>query len=66
MSQTQAEDAAEQHAARLEMSGKKKLCPQEALDFLQNLLSEIKDVLIDDFSDEKVPANNLLEFLLDS
>ncbi|GFT55005.1 hypothetical protein TNCV_2325191 [Trichonephila clavipes] len=43
------------------MSGKKKSCLQETLDLLQNLLSEINDVLTDDFSDE-VPANYLLEF----
>ncbi|GFV83578.1 hypothetical protein TNCV_5120681 [Trichonephila clavipes] len=43
------------------MSGEKKLRLQEASDSLQNLPSEISDVLIDDFSDE-VPANNLLEF----
>ncbi|GFV00283.1 hypothetical protein TNCV_2117371 [Trichonephila clavipes] len=48
------------------ISGKKKLCLREALDLLQNLLSEINDVLTDDFSDEKVPANYLLEFSLDS
>ncbi|GFX17177.1 hypothetical protein TNCV_2857001 [Trichonephila clavipes] len=44
----------------------KKLCLQEALDLLQNLPSEIHDVLTDDFSDEEIPANYLLEFLLDS
>ncbi|GFV84152.1 hypothetical protein TNCV_3038131 [Trichonephila clavipes] len=33
---------------------KKKLCLQEALDLLQNPLSEINDVLTDDFSDEEV------------
>ncbi|GFW72809.1 hypothetical protein TNCV_1266521 [Trichonephila clavipes] len=42
---------------------KKKLNLQEVLDLLQNQPSEISDVLTDDFSDE-VPANNLLEFLL--
>ncbi|GFU72212.1 uncharacterized protein TNCV_509751 [Trichonephila clavipes] len=47
------------------MSGKRKLCPQEALDLLQNLRSEINDVLTDNFSDEEVPANYLLEFSLD-
>ncbi|GFS56266.1 hypothetical protein TNCV_2769381 [Trichonephila clavipes] len=47
-------------------SGKKKLSLQEALDLLQNLPSEINDVHTDDFSDEEVPANNLLEFSLDS
>ncbi|GFX20251.1 hypothetical protein TNCV_1438101 [Trichonephila clavipes] len=31
----------------------KKLSSQEALDLLQNLPSEISDVLTDDFSDEK-------------
>ncbi|GFX78594.1 hypothetical protein TNCV_30341 [Trichonephila clavipes] len=45
---------------------KKKLSLQEALDLLQNLPSETSDVLMDDFSDEKVPANYLLEFSLDS
>ncbi|GFV35070.1 hypothetical protein TNCV_2304221 [Trichonephila clavipes] len=39
---------------------------QEALDLLQNLPSEISDVLTNDFSDEEVPANNLLECSLDS
>ncbi|GFX18295.1 hypothetical protein TNCV_4305961 [Trichonephila clavipes] len=39
---------------------------QEALDLLQNELSEINDVLTDDLSDEEVPANYVLEFLLDS
>ncbi|GFT08008.1 hypothetical protein TNCV_2589341 [Trichonephila clavipes] len=48
------------------MSGKKKLCLQEALDLLQNLLSEVNDVLSDDFSNEEVPGNYLLEFSLDS
>ncbi|GFW31051.1 hypothetical protein TNCV_4523201 [Trichonephila clavipes] len=46
------------------MSGKKKLCLQEALDLLQSLLFEINDVLTDNFSDEEVPANYLLEFSL--
>ncbi|GFY27238.1 hypothetical protein TNCV_2068591 [Trichonephila clavipes] len=45
---------------------KKKLSLQEALDLLQNLPSEISDVLTDDFSDEEVPANYLLKFSLDS
>ncbi|GFX31509.1 hypothetical protein TNCV_1781051 [Trichonephila clavipes] len=39
---------------------------QDTLDLLHNLPSEISDVLTDDFSDEEVPANNLLEFSLDS
>ncbi|GFS58706.1 hypothetical protein TNCV_4518471 [Trichonephila clavipes] len=43
-------------------SGKKKLCLQEALDLIQNLRSENTGALIDDSSDEEVPANNLLEF----
>ncbi|GFT62679.1 hypothetical protein TNCV_3096151 [Trichonephila clavipes] len=47
------------------LSGKKKLCLQEALDLLLNLLSEINNILTDDFSDE-VPAYCLLEFPLDS
>ncbi|GFW11300.1 hypothetical protein TNCV_3808201 [Trichonephila clavipes] len=51
---------------RREMSEKKELCLQEALDLLQNLPFEISDVLADDFSEEEVPANNLLEFSLDS
>ncbi|GFW72368.1 hypothetical protein TNCV_704051 [Trichonephila clavipes] len=47
------------------ISGEKKLSLQEALDLL-NVPSEISDVLTDDFSDEEVPANNLLKFSLDS
>ncbi|GFV33485.1 hypothetical protein TNCV_318111 [Trichonephila clavipes] len=47
-------------------SRKKKLSLQKVSDLLQNLLSEISDALTDDFSDEEVLANNLLEFLLDS
>ncbi|GFX82343.1 integrase catalytic domain-containing protein [Trichonephila clavipes] len=47
-------------------SGTKKLGLQEALDFLQNLPSEICDVLTDYFSDEEVPADHLLEISLDS
>ncbi|GFV16297.1 hypothetical protein TNCV_1671021 [Trichonephila clavipes] len=42
------------------------VCLRETLDLLQNLLSEIKDVLKDDFSNEEVPANYLPEFSLDS
>ncbi|GFS65544.1 hypothetical protein TNCV_2469271 [Trichonephila clavipes] len=40
---------------------------QEATDYklLQNLPSEISDVLTDDFSDDEVPANDLLEFSID-
>ncbi|GFW56308.1 hypothetical protein TNCV_1878281 [Trichonephila clavipes] len=49
-----------------QISGKKKLCLQKASDLLQNLLSGINDVLTNDFSDEELLANNLLEFLLDS
>ncbi|GFV92056.1 hypothetical protein TNCV_1894921 [Trichonephila clavipes] len=45
--------------------GKKKLSLQEALDILQNLSSEISDVLTDEFLYE-VTANNLLGFSLDS
>ncbi|GFW08537.1 DUF4817 domain-containing protein [Trichonephila clavipes] len=48
------------------MSGKNKLCLQEALNLLQNLLSEIKGVLTDEFLVEEVPADYLLKFLLDS
>ncbi|GFY17856.1 hypothetical protein TNCV_1075911 [Trichonephila clavipes] len=39
---------------------------QEVLDLLQKLLSEINDALTDDFSDEEISANYLLEFSLDS
>ncbi|GFX20564.1 hypothetical protein TNCV_3489211 [Trichonephila clavipes] len=46
--------------------GNKKLSLQKAVCLLQNLPSEISDILTDDVSDEEVPANNLLEFLLDS
>ncbi|GFT05325.1 hypothetical protein TNCV_123541 [Trichonephila clavipes] len=42
---------------------KKKFNLQEPLDLLKNLPSEISDVLTDDFSDEEVPANNLLDIL---
>ncbi|GFX16544.1 hypothetical protein TNCV_23151 [Trichonephila clavipes] len=35
---------------------------QEDLDLLQNLPWESNNALTDDFSDEEVPANNLLEF----
>ncbi|GFX16580.1 hypothetical protein TNCV_23511 [Trichonephila clavipes] len=45
---------------------KKKLSLQEAFDLLHNLPSEISDVLTQDFSDEEVLENNLLEFSLDS
>ncbi|GFU85804.1 hypothetical protein TNCV_2036351 [Trichonephila clavipes] len=45
---------------------KKEVSLQEALDLLQNLPSETSDVLTDDFSDEEVPENNLLEVSLDS
>ncbi|GFX62442.1 hypothetical protein TNCV_412841 [Trichonephila clavipes] len=44
------------------MARKKKLSLQEALDLLHNLPSEISGVLTDAFSEEEVPANNLLEF----
>ncbi|GFT37750.1 hypothetical protein TNCV_4128341 [Trichonephila clavipes] len=36
---------------------KMKICLQEALNLLQNLLSEINDLLTDDFADAEVPAN---------
>ncbi|GFV86909.1 hypothetical protein TNCV_2198611 [Trichonephila clavipes] len=49
----------------LRMSGKK-LSLQEALELLQSQPSESDDSLIDDSSDEEVPANNFLEFSLDS
>ncbi|GFT09197.1 hypothetical protein TNCV_4106251 [Trichonephila clavipes] len=44
------------------MSGKKKLSLQEALELLENLQSKSRDSPTDDFQDEEVPANNLLEF----
>ncbi|GFT36198.1 hypothetical protein TNCV_4778311 [Trichonephila clavipes] len=44
----------------------KNLSLQEALDLLQNLPSENSEALIDDFSDEEVPSNNLWEFSSDS
>ncbi|GFW45423.1 hypothetical protein TNCV_4702341 [Trichonephila clavipes] len=48
-------------------SEKKKLSLQKDLwDILQNLPSEISDVLTDNFSDEEVPENNLVELSLDS
>ncbi|GFU86680.1 hypothetical protein TNCV_2881001 [Trichonephila clavipes] len=50
----------------VQMSGEKKIGLQEALDLLQNLPSVMSDVQTDNFSDEEVPANNLLEFSLDS
>ncbi|GFX70944.1 hypothetical protein TNCV_1689271 [Trichonephila clavipes] len=56
--------AHDKHGGRL--SGKKKLILQEPLDLLQNLRSEIRDALTDDFSDEEVPENNLLKVSLDS
>ncbi|GFT52209.1 hypothetical protein TNCV_2530741 [Trichonephila clavipes] len=46
--------------------GNKKLRFHEALDLLQNLPSESSDALIDDSLYEEFPANDLLEFLLDS
>ncbi|GFU21558.1 hypothetical protein TNCV_3827591 [Trichonephila clavipes] len=45
---------------------KKETLPSRGLDLLQNLYSEINDVPVDDFSDEEVPANYLLECSLDS
>ncbi|GFX54759.1 hypothetical protein TNCV_2556451 [Trichonephila clavipes] len=48
------------------LSRKKKLSLQGDLNLLQNLSSGIIDVLTDDFSDEEVPANNLLELSFDS
>ncbi|GFX41727.1 hypothetical protein TNCV_388401 [Trichonephila clavipes] len=44
---------------------KKKQNLQEALDLLQNLPSQISDILTDAFSEEEIPANNLLEFSLE-
>ncbi|GFV48715.1 hypothetical protein TNCV_2590751 [Trichonephila clavipes] len=44
----------------------KKLSLQEAFGLLQNLPSESSDSLTDDSSDEAVPANYMMEFLLDS
>ncbi|GFT69701.1 DUF4817 domain-containing protein [Trichonephila clavipes] len=52
--------------SHLPKSGKKRLCLQEAFDLLENLPPEISDALRNDFSDEEVPANNLLNFSLDS
>ncbi|GFS72611.1 uncharacterized protein TNCV_4136031 [Trichonephila clavipes] len=48
------------------MSRKKKLSLQEALELLECLPSESSDSPTDDSSDEKAPANNLLEFSSDS
>ncbi|GFV10382.1 hypothetical protein TNCV_4689901 [Trichonephila clavipes] len=45
---------------------KKRPSLQEVLDLLQNLPSEISDVLRNYFSVEEVPTNNLLGFSLDS
>ncbi|GFU44455.1 hypothetical protein TNCV_1505841 [Trichonephila clavipes] len=56
--------AIEHSTARL-MSGKKHSV-QVALDLLQSQPSEISEVLTDDFLDEEIPTNKLLEFLLDS
>ncbi|GFV08463.1 hypothetical protein TNCV_2936791 [Trichonephila clavipes] len=50
----------------LRASGKKQLSLQEVLDLLQNMPYESSDALTDDSSDEEVPANDLLEFSLDS
>ncbi|GFV75163.1 hypothetical protein TNCV_3190121 [Trichonephila clavipes] len=38
---------------------------QQALDLLQSLPSESSDALTDDFSDEEVPVNHLLQFSLE-
>ncbi|GFV89631.1 hypothetical protein TNCV_1576041 [Trichonephila clavipes] len=48
------------------MSGKIKLSIQGVLELLESLLSESSDSPTGDPSDEKVPANNLLEFSSDS
>ncbi|GFY14828.1 hypothetical protein TNCV_648711 [Trichonephila clavipes] len=48
------------------VSRKKKLSLQEVLDLLQNLASESSDALTYDSSDEDIPANYLMEFLLNS
>ncbi|GFW50720.1 hypothetical protein TNCV_2890221 [Trichonephila clavipes] len=45
---------------------KKKLGLLEALHLLQNLPTEISDDITEDFSDEEISANNLLEISLDS
>ncbi|GFV35038.1 hypothetical protein TNCV_1885761 [Trichonephila clavipes] len=39
---------------------------QEALELLHTLPSDSSDALTDDFSDDEIPKNNLLEFSLDS
>ncbi|GFU63753.1 hypothetical protein TNCV_3321501 [Trichonephila clavipes] len=50
----------------LRMFGKKKFSLQEALELLESLPSESRDSPTDDYSDEEVPANNLLKFSSDS
>ncbi|GFU87195.1 hypothetical protein TNCV_1059071 [Trichonephila clavipes] len=40
--------------------------PQEALEILESLPSESSDSPTDDYSDEEVLANNMLEFSSDS
>ncbi|GFU72378.1 hypothetical protein TNCV_933291 [Trichonephila clavipes] len=44
----------------------KRNCLQDALNLLQNVQTEVNDVLSGDFSGEEVPANFLLELLQDS
>ncbi|GFY32276.1 hypothetical protein TNCV_3557841 [Trichonephila clavipes] len=53
-------------AHKAHQTEKLKLSLQEALDLLQKLPSESSDALTDDSADKEVPANYLLEFLLDS
>ncbi|GFX97077.1 hypothetical protein TNCV_1998091 [Trichonephila clavipes] len=48
------------------MSGKKILCPRGFGFITEPTISEINDVLTEDFSNDEVPATYLLEFLLDS
>ncbi|GFS74525.1 hypothetical protein TNCV_458631 [Trichonephila clavipes] len=45
---------------------KRKFSLQEVLDLLQNLPSEISEVLTEDSSDDEVTENNVLKFLADA
>ncbi|GFU85173.1 hypothetical protein TNCV_1554361 [Trichonephila clavipes] len=60
------EEQRERERCASRQSLEKKLSLQEALDLLQNVSSEINHVLTEDFSDEEVLANYLLEFSLGS